>query len=82
MLFDDFSAGVSVLDNPLIFGVWLTLTILVSILLIRQIKKNGMFGETTPASGDADLCPVCGNKLSKEYDFCKICGTKNVRHKN
>jgi hypothetical protein len=82
MLFDDYSAGVSVLDNPLIFGAWLALTILVSILLIRQIRKNGMFGDTVRTNDNAELCPVCGNILSKDYDFCKVCGTKNVRQKN
>ena len=74
-IFDDFNY-----DDPKISIMFAVLTGIVMVLLVREIKKHGIYSETLQKKPVHDCCPQCGCELSPDYEFCPTCGFKPAKH--
>ena len=67
-------------DDPRIFVVFAILSMIVLVMLFREVKKHGIYSETIKKESGREYCPQCGCERSSEYEFCPICGYRPTKH--
>ena len=67
-------------DDPRLFVVFAILSMIVLVLLYREIKKHGIYSENLHKESEREYCPQCGCERSSEYEFCPICGYRPSKH--
>ena len=67
-------------DDPRLFVVFAILSMIVLVMLFREVKKHGIYSETIKKESGREYCPQCGCERSSEYEFCPICGYRPTKH--